>query len=127
MYLFGNRLKDIILIFISILFGSFGQLSLKYGMNIVGYIKFDKYIFYSLLKTLINVYIIIGLLMYMISALIWLIVLSRVKLSLAYPIVSLGYIFTILLSLFILNENIPLTRWFGLIIILVGIYFVIIK
>jgi drug/metabolite transporter (DMT)-like permease len=65
--------------------------------------------------------IIFGLLLYGISAIIWLLVLSRVDLSLAYPMLAIGYIFVLLVSLFFLGEKVTLMRWLGTVLIVGGV------
>lgn len=79
----------------------------------------------QLLLTLIKTpQVVIGLGLFVISAGSWLLVLSRVPLSVAYPFVGLTYVLTTLFSKFVLKENVPSLRWLGIGLILVGIVFV---
>jgi multidrug transporter EmrE-like cation transporter len=71
-----------------------------------------------------NCYIIAGLSIYTLSAVLWIFAISKVQLSIAYPMVSSGYIIVFVLSYFILNEPISLLRIFGLLTIITGVVIV---
>lgn len=58
------------------------------------------------------------------SMLTWMYVLKHYEFSLAYPLLSISYVIGLLSAQFILHETIPLTRWVGVIIIVIGVYFV---
>ncbi len=115
--------KSITLILISIIIAVGGQFCLKKGMNLVGKIGTEifSYPLATILKIFSNFYIIIGLLFYAVSAFLWLIVLSRVDLSFAYPFVGLTYVFVLLVSKFAFKEDVNLIRWLGALIILLGV------
>ena len=66
----------------------------------------------------------LGLTVYGISVFIWLWVLSRVELSLAYPFVGLSFIFTLAFGYFFLSESINAFRLIGTLLIAVGCVFV---
>ena len=95
----------------------------KKGMLLVG--EFDVSRIWAigdfLLRTLSNGWIWIGLIIILVETLTWFIVLSKIDLSLAFPIGSLSYLFIILVSAFILHENVGLNRWIGTLIIIIGI------
>ncbi len=117
-----NRL---ILIFTPIIIAAAGQLILKVGMNNIGMVDLKKIgILNYLLKIIQNPQVMIGLLFYGISALLWLIVLSKEELSLVYPMVAFSYVITVILSMLILKEAIPPLRWLGLSIICLGIFLI---
>jgi len=59
--------------------------------------------------------------LYAISAVFWLIVLSRIPLSVAYPIVAVGYVVVVLYSRFVFNEQVKWIAWVGLAFIVVGV------
>lgn len=65
-----------------------------------------------------------GLALYGIGAVLWLVVLSRVPLSMAYPLVSLGFVFVALLSWGVLGEALPLMRIAGISLIFAGVVLV---
>ena len=62
-----------------------------------------------------------GLFLFGISSLFWLVVLSRVPLSVAYPFVGISYIFVVGFARFVLHEHIPGLRWIGVAVVAMGI------
>jgi undecaprenyl phosphate-alpha-L-ara4N flippase subunit ArnE len=58
------------------------------------------------------------------AMLVWMYVLKKYEFSLAYPLLSISYIIGLLAAQFIFYEAIPLTRWIGVVIIMIGVYFV---
>lgn len=68
--------------------------------------------------------IFVGIAIYGVSVLIWLWVLSRVDLSVAYPFVGLSFIFTLLFGHFILGESVNALRIIGTLMIAAGCLFV---
>ncbi|MBC2425350.1 SMR family transporter, partial [Clostridium beijerinckii] len=61
---------------------------------------------------------------YGLSFLLWIKVLSKVELSYAYPMVSLGYVLVMLFSYFIFKENITPLRILGIAFIILGVILV---
>jgi len=111
----------VLLIFIPVTAAAVGQMILKIGMTQVGELKFSDGIISMFWRTFSNLYVLGGLAFFGVNAMLWLVVLSREKLSFAYPMVAFAYIVTILLAKFVLHENIPALRWAGLATIIVGI------
>lgn len=105
--------------FFSIFLGSVAQMLLKKGS--VEYTKINAKILFSVIT---NKFLLMGLIFYGLSALLWINVLSRMKLSVAYPLVSFGYILTFIFSYFILHEDIYWNQIVGLILIILGIIFI---
>ena len=71
-----------------------------------------------------NLYVILGLGMYVLGAGLWLLVLSRVDVSMAYPFVGLGFVMTMLLGWAFLNESIGIARISGTLLIVAGVVLV---
>lgn len=119
-------IKSILLIIFSISLAVCGQFLLKGGMNQVGRIGSGDLTYYKgmLLKTIIHPYVLLGFALYAISTISWLVVLSRVNLSFAYPFAGLGYVITIIMSWRFLQEPVSATRLIGGIIICVGVIFI---
>jgi uncharacterized membrane protein len=112
-------------IFMSVILGVLGQLSLKQGMLKVG--SFPRHlneIYFFYLKALLNPYIWLGFISYGLSFLIWLGILSKIELSYARPMVASGYILVALFSWWLWGENLNLQRWMGIILITVGVILV---
>ncbi len=65
-----------------------------------------------------------GILVYGLSVLVWLAVLSKVDVSFAYPFVALGMVVTTLAGRFILGEDLPAMRLVGLTVIVFGVLIV---
>ncbi|HEY3375070.1 MAG TPA: EamA family transporter [Candidatus Aquicultor sp.] len=122
----GNRMKSILLILFSISLAVGGQYLLKVGMNQVGRIGGGNFIYYKdmMFKTFLHPYVLIGLALYVISSIAWLVVLSRVNLSFAYPFASLGYIAVLLISWQFLDEPVNTLRIIGAMLIGIGIIFI---
>lgn len=55
----------------------------------------------------------------------WMHVLKNYDFSVAYPLLSISYILGLLSAYFFLHEAIPLTRWLGVVIIMIGVFFVV--
>ena len=75
----------------------------------------------SLTKAFLNPYVLGGVGAYGFSSIFWLILLSRVELSYAYPALSIGYVLITLVSAFILGEDVSSLRWLAVAIICVGV------
>lgn len=78
----------------------------------------------AILKLMINPYIVCGILIYGAATIIWIYILSKSELSMIYPMQSLCYVFAAFIGMFVFKEFIPLTRWFGIFLIISGAYFV---
>lgn len=68
--------------------------------------------------------VLLGLALYGVGALAWIMVLSRLNLSYAYPFLALNFVLITLISRLVLGEMIPTLRWFGLGFICIGILLV---
>lgn len=110
-----------LLAFISILLGAVAQYFLKMGMtnwSLKGsVVEMLRLLFY-------NYYLWSGILCYGVSMLFWLYVLSRMELSKAYPMVSLGYVITLLIGYFLLNEPLNVPKVVGILLIVAGVCFI---
>lgn len=69
-------------------------------------------------------FIVLGLLCYGVSVMIWIGVLSRVPVSIAYPMVSLGYIVNAIAAYYLFGESLTAMRMGGILLILAGVYLV---
>lgn len=65
-----------------------------------------------------------GATLYVIATGIWLVILSKLPISVAYPSQSIGYVFGAVLALFIFRETISPTQWCGMAVIIFGVYLV---
>jgi len=103
-----------------------GQTLLKVGLNDIGGVSlFDGNPLASLLGLFRTPWIIVGFLCYGISAILWLDVLSKLDFSMAFPMVSLTYVFSIVIGRVIFDEAVGLDRVVGVLLILAGLFFII--
>ena len=70
-------------------------------------------------------YILIAFALYGVSSILWLDVLSKIDFSVAFPMVSITYIGTLVVGRFIFNEPVNLARVVGVMLICSGVFFVI--
>lgn len=120
---YNSDMKDYILLFFNVLLTVMGQILLKQGVSKVGVINFRELV-PKLTQVILNPYVIGGISIYGFTTFVWLVILSRVKLSIAYPMLSLGYVLTIPFSWLFFKESIPKVRIIGAIIICIGVYLV---
>ena len=118
-----SLIYSVLLILLSISIAVGGQILLKIGINRIGISDFGSFnalggFFISIIK---NPLVMIGLFLYLISAAIWMIVLSTVELSFAYPFIGFTYVLVLVLSKFVLKEDVNPLRWIGALIITVGV------
>jgi drug/metabolite transporter (DMT)-like permease len=114
---------NVALLVLSIGLAVAGQLSMKAGMNKVGEIKSEdlKHPVDLIVRVVKSAWAVIGVLLYAISAVFWLVVLSRVNLSVAYPIVAVGYVVVVLYSWLVFKEPVKWFTWIGLAFIVMGV------
>lgn len=121
-----NKMSFIQLLLTSVVFNVTANILLKKGVVTAGGISGSKAsLIAELLKVVFNPLIILGLVLYGLSFLIWLRVLTFNDLSRSYPIfASIVFLFTTVGSMIFLKENITLMRIVGIVVILAGIYIV---
>ena len=115
-------MKDFTLLLFNVILSVLGQVLLKQGMNQVGEISGSfQQMAPTLIQALMNPFVVGGIGVYGSTTLIWLVVLSRIKLSVAYPMISLGYMFSILFSWLLFKEDLPKITVFGAFVICIGV------
>ena len=123
-------MKNFLLIIFSVVLGVAGQLSLKHGVGIASgessstiAQSLDIRSIFAFLRTAVaNQFVLAGFLCYLISAASWLIILSRVDLSYAYPLISIGYIIIVVLSKYIFDEPVGGMRIAGTLLVCSGVF-----
>lgn len=118
--------QHLVLIIFSVSLSSVAQLILKKGMSapsvqgaISGGQTWDIF-----QRIALSPFVIGGLSIYFLGAVVWLWVLSKTDLSQAYPFVGLGFILTLVLSAGVLGESISTMRIAGTFVIVVGVIMV---
>ena len=109
---------------VSIMLLSAGQTALKYGLLAIDGVSLSGGLT-SFLKLFQTPWVIVGFALYGISAILWLDVLSKLDFSLAFPMVGLTYVFTLLIGRFFFDETIGWERMLGVGFIILGIFFLI--
>lgn len=113
---------NILMIVISVLFNAAAQIFLKKGMLAIGNVQVSADAIFSLIpKLLVNLHIWGGFACYAVSILLWLVVLSKVEVSYAYPFLSIGYIVTAFIGYYFLGESMSLYKAGGIAVICAGI------
>ncbi len=102
--------------------GAFGSLCFKLGADKLKELKWRN--IKQILGQLINnYYLILGVFLYAVSAILYSIALKGGELSIIYPLVAISYIWVILLSKYFLKEKINNFKWMGISAIILGIIF----
>lgn len=113
------------LILLDVMLNVAGQLSLKFGMSKMGNFAITAGELGSVfLRAAFNPYVLMGLLCYGTGFLVWLIVLAKAEVSYAYPMISLGYVFTAVLAWQLFGENVTLVRMAGIFITCLGVFII---
>jgi multidrug transporter EmrE-like cation transporter len=114
-----------ILILCGVLLNAGAQLLLKAGMGQIGHFEFSMANVLPIgVKVIANPPILTGLTMYVMSVVVWLLVLSRVPVSFAYPMLSIGYVVNALAAFYLFGEPLTSMRMLGIFIIIAGVYLV---
>jgi multidrug transporter EmrE-like cation transporter len=109
-------------IVIGVLLNASAQLLLKAGVNAVGHFEFTRANIIPVgLKIATQWPIIGGLTCYVVSVVVWVIALSRVDVSLAYPMLSLGYVVNAFAAWYLFGEVLSVHRLVGIGIVLIGV------
>jgi len=101
-----------------------GQFFLKAGAMKLGRVNVGNAVNH-ILSIITTPELLMGLTCYALGALAYILLLTRVNLSIAGPSISLVYVFSVLLGYFIFRETIPLTRLAGLSLIVSGVVLVV--
>ncbi|MEO8537015.1 MAG: EamA family transporter [Betaproteobacteria bacterium] len=108
-----------------VLLNAAAQLLLKGGTNRLGVITITTANWLSTLTRMASEgYFIAGLALYGISVVVWILGLSRVPVSIAYPLLSLGYVVNAIAAHYLLGEALTAQRWLGIGFIIAGVYLV---
>ncbi|MCD6359250.1 MAG: EamA family transporter [Armatimonadetes bacterium] len=109
--------QAVIMLIVSVSLGAAGQLCLKQGVNLLG----EGIGPVEVVKGIFTPYIFMGFVCYGLSSLVYLWVLSRLSLSFAYPFVALSFVIVIVLSWWLLGEELPPLRIIGVALIMIGV------
>lgn len=108
--------------FFSVTLNALAQIALRNTMLSVGSfppLMGEWFVFVT--KILFNIWFIAGMGCYAISIGLWLVVLGKLEVSIAYPLLSIGYVITAVIGFFFMHEDVNLLRIAGLSMIIIGI------
>ena len=97
---------------ISVLLNAIAQVALKKSTSMTssGVIDFLK-----------NPFLYLTAVCYLTSIFTWFLALSRIPLSVGYPLQALGYLLVTAVAVILFKEHVNLMNWLGLVVILVGV------
>jgi multidrug transporter EmrE-like cation transporter len=109
-------------ILISVFLSVVAQILLKHGMS-NGSVQaaLNSDVLTAGITIFTNISVVAGLAAYVSSAGIWLLVLSKIDVSKAYPFVGIGFIGTMMFAYWFLNEPLTLTKVIGTLLVLAGV------
>ena len=108
-----------------VLLNAAAQLLLKGGTNRLGVITLTTGNWPAMLwRMATEGFFVAGIACYVVSVFVWILGLSRVPVSIAYPMLSLGYVVNAIAAHYLLGEAVTAQRWLGIGFIIVGVYLV---
>lgn len=111
------------LVMTGVLLNAVAQLALKASVSETGVINLDLQSLFTTAGSLVsNLWLWLGLLCYAISVVVWLLALSRVDVSIAYPMLSVGYIVNAIAAWQLFGEPMNIGKVVGIGIIILGVY-----
>lgn len=121
-------LTSVALILFNVTLAAVGQIVLKFGTTKLGAMQSGQSPIMAAVGSVkamfTNPYIFAGMMIYAFSAITWIIILRRVPLSFAYPMISLSYVLVVLLTAIVpppVRERIPTLAIPGLLLICLGV------
>jgi len=113
------------LLMTGVLLNAAAQLLLKAGTNELGVITLTRDGWPdTLIRMATQGHFALGAACYVLSLFVWILGLSRVPVSVAYPLLSVGYIVNAIAAHYLFGEAVTLTRWLGIGFIVVGVFLV---
>lgn len=115
-------MSTIIIILVSVLLNCAAQLCMKKGMMAVGEVTGGVQGLLSAFPSMIsNGYLWLSAACYVVSIVLWLVVLSKVDVSYAYPFLSIGYVLSAIVGYFAFGESVTPVRIAGIVVICLGV------
>lgn len=118
-------LRIFLLVLVSVTISALAQIALKRGMSgpTVQTALDGSDVVQKLIAVGTSPMVFLGLALYAMGAMVWLLVLARVDVSQAYPFVGIGFLITLGFGVLLLGETFTLTRFIGIVCVAVGIAF----
>jgi multidrug transporter EmrE-like cation transporter len=113
------------LLMTGVLLNAGAQLLLKAGTNAVGAFEYSAANIVPVgWKLATEPHIVGGLACYVVSVVVWIMALSRVEVSIAYPLLSVGYVVNAIAAYYLFGETVTPMRLTGIAVIIVGVWIV---
>ncbi len=113
------------LVLTGVLLNAAAQLLLKAGTNAVGHFEFQLSNVVPIgLKLGLEPHIVGGMACYAVSVMVWIMALSRVPVSIAYPMLSIGYVINAFVAWQWFGEALTAQKIAGIAFVVVGVYLV---
>jgi multidrug transporter EmrE-like cation transporter len=113
------------LVMCGVLLNAVAQLLLKAGTNAVGQFEFSMENALPVgWKLATEPHIVGGLACYVVSVVVWIMALSRVEVSIAYPMLSVGYVVNAIAAWYLFGEAMSPMRLAGIGVIILGVFIV---
>ncbi|MFZ2542428.1 MAG: EamA family transporter [Gallionella sp.] len=110
------------LIFTGVMLNAAAQILMKAGTNAVGHFDFTTGNILPVgIKLATEWHIITALFCYALSVIVWILALSRVPVSIAFPMLSMAYIVNAVAAWYLLGEDFSLTKAVGIGVIILGV------
>lgn len=111
------------LVMTGVLLNAIAQLALKASVSDTGIINLDMHSLLASAGSLAtNLWLWLGLICYAVSVVVWILALSRVDVSIAYPMLSVGYILNAVAASYLFDEPLGIGKVVGIGVIIVGVY-----
>jgi multidrug transporter EmrE-like cation transporter len=108
-----------------VLLNAVAQLLLKAGTNVLGVITITRDNWTSEFgRMAVEPHFIAGTACYVVSLVVWILGLSRVPVSIAYPMLSIGYVVNAVAAYYLFGETLTVARWTGIAFIVLGVWLV---
>src|SRR5512141_1501527 len=115
----------IALLLSGVLLNAGAQLLLKAGTNVLGVITLTRADWPATVWSMATQgYFVLGAACYGVSLFVWILGLSRVPVSVAYPLLSVGYVINAIAAHYLFGETVTLQRWLGIGFIAIGVWLV---
>jgi len=99
-----------------------GQVCFKFAVEKITKFQFSWAYFVN--SVLTNWWLLLTGICMTVAAVFWGYILKHFEFSVAYPITAFAYIFGVLAAVFIFREIVPVTRWIGVALIVLGAFFI---
>lgn len=116
------NLVSFALILTGVMLNAAAQILMKAGTNAIGHFEFSVANILPIgLRLATEWHIIVALFCYAVSVVVWILALSRVPVSIAFPMLSMAYVVNAIAAWYLLGEDFSATKLAGMGVIIVGV------